>query len=75
MGCGRVNEGSMEEMWNSVNQFRTLSPVTYVYCGREYTEANSLCASVEPGTAPCNSVPPSFGQRAGRNDVPFDHWR
>jgi hydroxyacylglutathione hydrolase len=50
MGCGRVNEGSMEEMWNSVNQFRTLSPSTYVYCGHEYTEANSRFAlSVEPG--------------------------
>jgi hydroxyacylglutathione hydrolase len=50
MGCGRVNEGSMEEMWNSVNQFRTLSPNTYVYCGHEYTEANSRFAlSIEPG--------------------------
>ena len=49
MGCGRVNEGSMEEMWHSVNQFRTLQPVTYVYCGHEYTEANCRFAlSVEP---------------------------
>ncbi len=49
MGCGRVNEGSMEEMWHSVNQFRALPPVTYVYCGHEYTEANCRFAlSVEP---------------------------
>jgi hydroxyacylglutathione hydrolase len=49
MGCGRVNEGTMEEMWHSVNQFRTLPPVTYVYCGHEYTEANCRFAlSVEP---------------------------
>jgi hydroxyacylglutathione hydrolase len=40
MGCGRVFEGTMEEMYHSVNQFRTLSPSTYVYCGHEYTEAN-----------------------------------
>ena len=50
MGCGRVIEGRMDEMWNSVNQFRTLSPSTYVYCGHEYTEANCRFAlSVDPG--------------------------
>lgn len=50
MGCGRVFEGSMEEMFRSVNQFRTLQPMTSVYCGHEYTEANAKFAlSVEPG--------------------------
>ncbi len=50
MGCGRVIEGTLEEMWRSVNQFRSLSPSTYVYCGHEYTEANCKFAlSVEPG--------------------------
>jgi hydroxyacylglutathione hydrolase len=49
MGCGRVFEGTMDEMYHSVNQFRTLSPSTYVYCGHEYTEANGRFAmSVEP---------------------------
>lgn len=50
LGCGRVFEGSMDEMYHSVNQFKTLSPSTYVYCGHEYTEANARFAlSVEPG--------------------------
>ncbi len=50
LGCGRVFEGTLAEMYNSVNQFRTLSPSTYVYCGHEYTEANARFAmSVEPG--------------------------
>jgi hydroxyacylglutathione hydrolase len=50
MGCGRVFEGTMEQMFHSVNQFRTLQPVTSVYCGHEYTEANAKFAmSVEPG--------------------------
>ena len=50
LGCGRVFEGTMEEMYHSVNQFRSLSPSTYVYCGHEYTEANARFAlSVEPG--------------------------
>lgn len=49
LGCGRVLEGSLEQMYHSVNQFRDLSPATYVYCGHEYTEANSRFAlSVEP---------------------------
>jgi len=50
LGCGRVFEGTMEEMYHSVNQFRTLPPSTLVYCGHEYTEANGRFAmSVEPG--------------------------
>ena len=50
MGCGRVLEGSMGDMWQSLNQFRTLPPDTSVYCGHEYTEANAKFAlSVEPG--------------------------
>ncbi len=50
MGCGRVIEGTLAQMWHSVNQFRTLPPSTMVYCGHEYTEANGRFAlSVEPG--------------------------
>ena len=50
LGCGRVLEGIMDEMYHSVNQFKTLSPSTYIYCGHEYTEANARFAlSMEPG--------------------------
>ena len=49
MGCGRVLEGTMAEMFHSVNQFKTLSPSTYIYCGHEYTEANCRFAlTLEP---------------------------
>jgi hydroxyacylglutathione hydrolase len=49
LGCGRVFEGSMEEMYHSVSQFKALSPSTYVYCGHEYTESNArFTLSVEP---------------------------
>jgi hydroxyacylglutathione hydrolase len=55
MGCGRVNEGTMEQMHKSVNQFRTLVPNTFVYCGHEYTEANCRFAqSVERGNRQLN---------------------
>lgn len=50
LGCGRVFEGTMEEMYASVSQFKSLSPSTYLYCGHEYTESNARFAmSVEPG--------------------------
>ena len=49
VGCGRVNEGSMEQMYHSVNQFKTLPPATFIYCGHEYTEANCRFAlTIEP---------------------------
>jgi hydroxyacylglutathione hydrolase len=49
MGCGRVNEGTMDEMYHSVNQFAKLHAVTSVYVGHEYTLSNARFAlSVEP---------------------------
>jgi len=50
LGCGRVIEGTMEEMWASLAALRQLSAHTYVYCGHEYTEANARFAlTVESG--------------------------
>jgi hydroxyacylglutathione hydrolase len=55
MGCGRVLEGTMEQMYHSVNQFRAIVPNTFVYCGHEYTEANCRFAqSVERGNRQLN---------------------
>jgi hydroxyacylglutathione hydrolase len=52
MGCGRVFEGTLTQMFQSVNQFRDLPPDTRLYCGHEYTEANARFAlAVEPGNA------------------------
>ncbi|HEY7748274.1 MAG TPA: hydroxyacylglutathione hydrolase [Aestuariivirgaceae bacterium] len=50
LGCGRVIEGTMEEMWDSLDTLRRLPPETAVYCGHEYTLANARFAlTVEPG--------------------------
>ncbi len=49
MGCGRVLEGAMDEMHQSVNQFARLHGITSVYCGHEYTVANAKFAlAMEP---------------------------
>lgn len=52
MGCGRVIEGQMDEMWGGVEKVAKLPPETTLYCGHEYTVANAEFAmSVEPGNA------------------------
>ena len=40
VGCGRVIEGTMDQMCKSVGQFKALPPHAYLYCGHEYTVAN-----------------------------------
>jgi len=50
VGCGRVIEGTMEMMWDSLLKLASLPDDTTVYCGHEYTEANIRFAlTVEPG--------------------------
>lgn len=49
MGCGRLFEGTPDQMWNSLSKLRALPPETRVYCGHEYTLANARFAvTVEP---------------------------
>ena len=49
IGCGRVIEGSMDEMWRSMLKLRALPDDTRLYCGHEYTLANIRFAkSIEP---------------------------
>jgi hydroxyacylglutathione hydrolase len=40
IGCGRVIEGTMEQMWNSLLKLRGLPDDTQFFCGHEYTQAN-----------------------------------
>lgn len=49
LGCGRLFEGSAEQMWNSLQKLMALPDATTVYCAHEYTQANAAFAlSVEP---------------------------
>ena len=49
IGCGRVIEGTMEQMWQSLLKLRALPDDTMVYCGHEYTLANIRFAkTIEP---------------------------
>lgn len=52
MGCGRVFEGTMDEMHASLQKLATLPPDTRVWCGHEYTLSNARFAvGVDPGNA------------------------
>ena len=42
LGCGRIFEGTYEQMFASLNKLKKLPIDTKVYCGHEYTLKNSL---------------------------------
>ena len=41
LGCGRIFEGTYEQMFNSLNIIKKLPKDTEIYCGHEYTLQNS----------------------------------
>ena len=49
LGCGRVFEGTMEMMWQSLKRLKALPPKTQLYCAHEYTASNARFAvTIEP---------------------------
>ena len=49
LGCGRLFEGSAEQMWNSLQKIMQWPDETLIYCAHEYTQDNARFAlSVEP---------------------------
>lgn len=50
MGCGRIFEGTAQQMYHSLQKLAALPEDTVVYCGHEYTEANTQFAlTIDPG--------------------------
>ena len=41
LGCGRIFEGTFDEMFNSLSKIKKLPKETEIYCGHEYTLQNS----------------------------------
>jgi hydroxyacylglutathione hydrolase len=84
-GCGRLFEGTAEQMWNSLLKLAALPADTAVYCAHEYTLSNLRFAQViEPDNAAlqtyiahcqalraegCPTLPSTIGQE--RNINPF----
>lgn len=52
LGCGKLFEGTPQEMWKSLDLLRNLPEDTVVYTAHEYTQENALFAiKAEPGNA------------------------
>ncbi len=52
LGCGRLFEGSPEQMWASLCKLRALPDAAQVYCAHEYTQGNARFArTLETGNA------------------------
>jgi hydroxyacylglutathione hydrolase len=52
MGCGRLFEGTAEQMFANMTRLKALPPETAVYCAHEYTQSNGRYALVaEPDNA------------------------
>ena len=50
MGCGRLFEGTAEQMYSNMQRIAGLPEDTRIYCGHEYTLANARFAeAAEPG--------------------------
>lgn len=49
LGCGRLFEGTPEQMWDSLSKLASLPRETVVYSGHEYTQSNATFAlTIEP---------------------------
>jgi hydroxyacylglutathione hydrolase len=73
MGCGRVFEGTMSQMWNSLSKLAALPADTIVYSGHEYTQTNAAFAmTIEPHNPALISRVQDIGaaRAAGQPTVP-----
>ncbi len=73
LGCGRLFEGTPEQMWGSLSKLRGLPPETRVYCAHEYTQANARFAlSVDGDNAQLKARAAEIDETraAGRPTVP-----
>ena len=63
MGCGRLFEGTAEQMFGSLQRLAALPDETALYCGHEYTLANAhFAAHAEPDN-------PAVADAAGRGQA------
>ncbi len=48
LGCGRIFEGTYDEMFHSLEKLKKFPKNTKIYCGHEYTKKNSdFCLSID----------------------------
>ncbi|HET6308379.1 MAG TPA: hydroxyacylglutathione hydrolase [Rhodopila sp.] len=73
LGCGRLLEGTPQEMYASLRKLAALPPETLVCCGHEYTESNARFAlAMDPDNADLHGFVAKVEQlrAAGQPSVP-----
>jgi hydroxyacylglutathione hydrolase len=73
IGCGRLFEGTPQQMWRSLSKLRALPDDTRVYCAHEYTQSNARFAlTVDPANAALKTRAAAVdaARAAGRPTVP-----
>lgn len=67
-GCGRLFEGSPEQMYHSLNKLKRLPDSTIVYCTHEYTQANvKFALAVEPDNKALNNYADWVAEKRSQN--------
>ncbi|MDB5722212.1 MAG: gloB [Alphaproteobacteria bacterium] len=73
MGCGRLFEGSADQMYSNLQRLAQLPTQTEVYCAHEYTASNGRFAlTVEPGNRALveRMTAVEAARRAGQATIP-----
>lgn len=73
LGCGRLFEGTPDQMWDSLQKLRALPAQTMIYSGHEYTASNAKFAlTIEPGNSALisRSQAVTSARAAGQPTVP-----
>ncbi|MEN2989298.1 hydroxyacylglutathione hydrolase [Tistrella sp. BH-R2-4] len=70
LGCGRVFEGTMPQMWQSLLKLRELPDDTMVYCAHEYTASNARFARAIDPSNPALAARAEDVARARAADIP-----
>ena len=69
-GCGRLFEGTPEQMYNSLERLAALPADTQVYCTHEYTQSNlKFAQAVEPHNADITERVENVAQLRARGEM------
>ncbi|KAH7300345.1 hypothetical protein KP509_24G057400 [Ceratopteris richardii] len=73
LSCGKLFEGTAQQMWTSLSKIMALPDETLVYCGHEYTLSNAeFSLSLEPSNAALQSyyIEVKELRQSGRPTIP-----
>lgn len=69
IGCGRVIEGTPDQMWRSLVKLRDLPNDTDIYCGHEYTAVNiKFARTIEPNNKALAAREAEANRQLARNE-------